>query len=570
MPLATLGFIGFGLYQMLWSTALDSTSVGNSALLIGSTPVFTALVAPLLGVDRLDRVKVVGVAIAFAGVALVSASHGLTFGSGALGDLLTLAAAVAWAFYVSLGAGVLRRFSALRATSWTVAFGALFLAPVGLWQLSSADLSAVGPAAGRGDPLLGAAVVGRRQCRRVLGHLPARTDPHHQPAVPAAGPRDRLRGGVPRRPDPRRPGRGRPRHRRRRARRPAESGAAAGDRVSPDVPRPSSAAMDAAPAVGPLVAGAMPLAILVDYDGTIALTDVGDTVMAEHVPGAWEEMSAVYDAGRMGSRRLMEAEMGMVDAPDGGAALLATAAAQPHDPGFAPFVRRAQAAGIPVEVVSDGFGFYIGPAMASLGLGDVPVVTNRTIFVDGGARIDFPNGHPTCFICGTCKRARVLAHRAAGRAVVFIGDGESDRYAAGHADVIFAKRALVPICVANRWPFRRWTDFAEIDLWLAETIAAWRADPASPAVPAARGSPVLVRSGGLGPGPVRPARARLTGEPPSGPTGSAVRSAPRRARLSGPDGTRQEDRPGSWCARSVEPRMNPAASSAASAGRASR
>jgi drug/metabolite transporter (DMT)-like permease len=146
VPLATLGFIGFGLYQMLWSTALDSTSVGNSALLIGATPVFTALVAPLLGVDRLDRVKVVGVAIAFAGVAVVSASHGLTFGNGALGDLLTLVAAVAWAFYVSLGAGVLRRFSALRATSWTVAFGALFLAPIGLWQLSSADLSAVGPA----------------------------------------------------------------------------------------------------------------------------------------------------------------------------------------------------------------------------------------------------------------------------------------------------------------------------------------------------------------------------------------------------------------------------------------
>jgi 2,3-diketo-5-methylthio-1-phosphopentane phosphatase len=238
-----------------------------------------------------------------------------------------------------------------------------------------------------------------------------------------------------------------------------------------------------APEAAPLGAGDVPLAILVDYDGTIALTDVGDTVMAEHLPGAWEEMSAVYDAGRMGSRRLMQAEMAMVQAADRGAALRATAAAQPHDPGFAPFVRRAQAAGIPVEVVSDGFGFYIPPAMAALGLSDLPVVTNRTAFVDDGARIDFPNGHPTCFICGTCKRARVLAHRAAGRAVVFIGDGESDRYAAGHADVIFAKRALVPICVANGWPFRRWTDFAEIDVWLMEVVAAWRADPASPAVP---------------------------------------------------------------------------------------
>ncbi|HEX7474202.1 MAG TPA: HAD-IB family phosphatase [Candidatus Limnocylindrales bacterium] len=239
----------------------------------------------------------------------------------------------------------------------------------------------------------------------------------------------------------------------------------------------------AAPPVEPLAAGDAPLAILVDYDGTIALTDVGDTIMAEHVPGAWESMAAVYDAGRMGSRRLMEAEMAMVDAPDSGAAMRATAAAQPHDPGFLPFVRRARAAGIPVEVVSDGFGFYIGPALAGLGLADLPIVTNRTVFRGRGARTDFPNGHPTCFVCGTCKRARVLAHRAAGRAVVFVGDGESDRYAAGHADVIFAKRALVPICVANGWPFQRWTDFAEIEAWLAATIDAWRADPGSPAMP---------------------------------------------------------------------------------------
>lgn len=145
VPLAGLGFLGFGLYQMLWSTALASTSVGNSALLIGSTPVFTALVAAGLGVDRLDRVKVLGVAIAFGGVAIVAGSHGLTFGSGAIGDLLTLGAAVAWAFYVSIGAGVLRRFSPLRATAWTVTFGALFLAPVGLWQLASVDVAQVGP-----------------------------------------------------------------------------------------------------------------------------------------------------------------------------------------------------------------------------------------------------------------------------------------------------------------------------------------------------------------------------------------------------------------------------------------
>ena len=234
-----------------------------------------------------------------------------------------------------------------------------------------------------------------------------------------------------------------------------------------------------------LIEGEPPIAVLVDYDGTIALTDVSDTIMAEFVTGEWEEMAARYDAGLIGSRRLMELEMEMLGAADP-AALMATAAAQPHDAGFAPFVAQARQAGVPVEVVSDGYGFFIQSALAALGVSDLPVVTARTTFEGGRARIAFPNGHPTCFVCGTCKRNRVLAHQVAGRAVVFVGDGESDRYAAGYADVVFAKRSLVRLCLENAWPFRRWTEFAEIDDWLAETLAAWRFDAAAIPSPGSR------------------------------------------------------------------------------------
>ena len=146
VPLAGLGLLGFGLYQMLWSTALFSTSVGNSALLIGSTPVFTALIAAALGADTLSRGRAAGIAIAFAGVAIVATGDGLRLDQAAVGDLMTLGAAVSWAIYVSLGAGILRRFTPLRATAWTVTFGALALAPFGLVQLASVDTSQVGPA----------------------------------------------------------------------------------------------------------------------------------------------------------------------------------------------------------------------------------------------------------------------------------------------------------------------------------------------------------------------------------------------------------------------------------------
>jgi len=226
--------------------------------------------------------------------------------------------------------------------------------------------------------------------------------------------------------------------------------------------------------VPPLAPGQPPLAILVDYDGTIALTDVGDTIMKAFVAAAvWEELEEAYETGRIGSREIMAREISLL--PSDTASVRALAAAQPHDDGFPRFVRRARAAGIPVEIVSDGFGFFIEPAMRRLGIADdVAIVTSRTTF-DGAARIEFPNGHPTCFVCGTCKRSRVLAHQAAGRAVVFIGDGESDRYAAGYADFVFAKRSLVRICEGNGWPHARWDSFAELDEWLAGEVRAFAA-----------------------------------------------------------------------------------------------
>jgi len=266
----------------------------------------------------------------------------------------------------------------------------------------------------------------------------------------------------------------------------------------PDPPR--SSLLPPLP-VPPLLPGAPPIAVLVDYDGTIAQTDVSDALMAEFVTADWEAHVADYDAGRTGSRRLMAWEVGMITADPG--PLRAKAAAQPHDPSFRPFAERARAAGVPVEVVSDGFGFFIEPALSSLGVGWVPVVTASTTFGPSGGTIDFPNGDAACFVCGTCKRNRVLAHQAAGRAVAFVGDGPSDRYAAGYSDTVFAKDALEQICLTEGWAFARWTSFAEVHRWLDGVLAAFAADPSS--LPGPRDRPLFCGAEVWGPGRFDPA-----------------------------------------------------------------
>ena len=141
-----LGFVGFGAYQLLWTTALSSTSVGNSALLIAATPIFTMLISSAIGTDRLGPTRAIGAGISFAGVAIVAATHGASLDKAALGDVLTLGAAVCWAIYVSFGATVLRRHSPLRTSAWAILAGTVLLAPVALWEMAHADLSAVGPA----------------------------------------------------------------------------------------------------------------------------------------------------------------------------------------------------------------------------------------------------------------------------------------------------------------------------------------------------------------------------------------------------------------------------------------
>ena len=254
---------------------------------------------------------------------------------------------------------------------------------------------------------------------------------------------------------------------------------------------------DADPAPIPVLRpGQPPIAILVDYDGTISQVDVADRILYHFIGERYAADDAAYDAGQVGSRTLFESQIKLLPgAPD---EVVALAEAQPHDPTFASFVRTALAFGIPVEVVSDGFGFYIEPALARMGIPPIPVIAANTTFDGDHAAMTFPNGHPECFVCGTCKRQRVLGHQAAGRTVVFIGDGESDRYAAAYSDVIFAKRALIELCEREGWPFLPWQDFAGIETWLTRTVAAWRADSA--AIPAHRPKPFICGPELWGPG----------------------------------------------------------------------
>ncbi len=133
---AVLGGLGFGVYQVLWATALTVTTAGTSALIIGTTPIWTALVAVAIGTEAAHRARFAGAAVGFAGVALVVAARGLDLGGAGLGDLATLVAAVLWGSYLALSAPLLARVSPLALTTWAILAGTAVLALPGLVQLA--------------------------------------------------------------------------------------------------------------------------------------------------------------------------------------------------------------------------------------------------------------------------------------------------------------------------------------------------------------------------------------------------------------------------------------------------
>lgn len=136
----------------------------------------------------------------------------------------------------------------------------------------------------------------------------------------------------------------------------------------------------------------------------------------------------------------------------------------PMDPTFAPFAGWLREREIPLTVVSDGSAFHIEPMLAAAGLTDIPVITNEFVFGpdERFAALAFPNAHPECVGCGTCKMLAVTNAQAAAGRVAFIGDGVSDRFAALYADVVFAKRELPALCETAGVPYLPWTNFDDV------------------------------------------------------------------------------------------------------------
>jgi len=145
LPRLTLaGVFGITIYHVALNFGEQTVSAGAASLIIAAGPVFTALLAALFLGERLTANGWLGIAVSFAGVALITLGEGdgITLEPGAL---LVLLSAVATAAYFIVSKPLLARYRPLEFTAYAIWAGTvpmLIFAPGLVAELPVAPVSA--------------------------------------------------------------------------------------------------------------------------------------------------------------------------------------------------------------------------------------------------------------------------------------------------------------------------------------------------------------------------------------------------------------------------------------------
>jgi drug/metabolite transporter (DMT)-like permease len=122
--------------QLSFVYALKFTTATTVALLFGTLPIFTAILARGSGVEHLSVRFWAAALLSFAGVALVALGSGGSLSTNLKGDALAISGAITWAGYSVAIAPLMRRYSPFRLSAVFLGAVTVPLVLVGSKQLS--------------------------------------------------------------------------------------------------------------------------------------------------------------------------------------------------------------------------------------------------------------------------------------------------------------------------------------------------------------------------------------------------------------------------------------------------
>ena len=141
--IAVFGLIGHFVYQICFLFGLDKTTVANSSLILGCSPVVVALFSAALGHERVRPLHWAGAALSIAGIYLVVGRGARIGGALLAGDVLTICGLFCWGVYTVGVKGLLDRHSPLEVTGYSMVIGTVPYVLLGLGELRRFDWSGV-------------------------------------------------------------------------------------------------------------------------------------------------------------------------------------------------------------------------------------------------------------------------------------------------------------------------------------------------------------------------------------------------------------------------------------------
>lgn len=147
--IVALSLVGHGLYQYLFLGGVARTSVANSAVIFGCTPVTVGLLSAWLGHERPGWIAWAGTLLSLAGIYVV-VGEGLHEAGALTGDAMVFGAMLCWAIYTVGTKPLLASYSPFFITGITMALGTLAYAPPALLWLEGVELTSVSASAWAG------------------------------------------------------------------------------------------------------------------------------------------------------------------------------------------------------------------------------------------------------------------------------------------------------------------------------------------------------------------------------------------------------------------------------------
>src|SRR5438105_6330604 len=145
LPLLLLAAaVGIWINQLTYMYAVKLTTATTVALILGTTPIFAALIARAVGLERLSRLFWAASVVSFVGVALVALGSGGGLSGDVGGDLLAILAAATWAAYSVMVAPLMRSYSPYQISAFVLVAGWIPLAVTAASQLRAQDWGAIG------------------------------------------------------------------------------------------------------------------------------------------------------------------------------------------------------------------------------------------------------------------------------------------------------------------------------------------------------------------------------------------------------------------------------------------